>query len=110
GVTEGRLLLTTSQGIRALDAANGGDQGGWYQPATGKLAPWGRGLLGGGWVLWPTRDPSFPVRALNTVDGSQESAAAAWDPVRLRQLLPGNLAFADGCLVVAGADELVAYR
>jgi len=32
-----------------------------------------------------------------------------YEPTQLRGLIPGNMAFAHGCLVVAGIDELAVY-
>jgi cellulose synthase operon protein C len=109
GVSRGRLVFTTADGIRALDAATGADEGGWRQPAVGGLPPFGRGLLVGGWVLWPTQDPRLPLRALNDEDGSQRRGPVAIDPTRLHRLQPGNMAFGGGWLVVAGTEELVGY-
>lgn len=109
GVSRGRLLFTTTAGVRALDAATGGDGGGWRQPAFGSLPGFGRGLLAGGWLLWPTRDVKLPFRALDVGDGGQGRGLEALDPTRLRRLRPGNLAFGGGCLVVADAEELVGY-
>jgi outer membrane protein assembly factor BamB/tetratricopeptide (TPR) repeat protein len=115
GVANGRLIFTTPQGLRALQADTGLDQGGWLQPAVGRLVPFGRGLLAGDWVFWPTRDPKFPVRAVTQERGEQElperdgMPAMIMDPNRLRLLRPGNMALGNGCLVVAGPDELVGY-
>jgi outer membrane protein assembly factor BamB len=109
GPSKGRLLLTTSTGMRALAAATGGDRGGWAQPDVGHLASSGRGLLAGGWVFWPTQDPLLPTRALRVSDGRQQQGDDAYEPTELRHLLPGNFAAAGGCLVVAGAEELVGY-
>jgi outer membrane protein assembly factor BamB len=109
GVSAGRLLFTTAGGVRALDAATGGDEGGWRQPAVGRLAPFGRGLLTGGWILWPTQDPRLPVRGLNEADGTSQRGALTLDPTRLHRLRPGNLVFGSGCLVVADTHELIGY-
>jgi outer membrane protein assembly factor BamB len=110
GVSAGRLIFTTAGGIRALDAATGDDSGGWRQPAVGRLPAFGRGLLVGGWVLWPTQDPRLPLRALNAAEGGQQRGADIRDPTRLHRLRPGNLAFGGGCLVVADTEELIGYK
>ncbi|HYT95107.1 MAG TPA: PQQ-binding-like beta-propeller repeat protein [Gemmataceae bacterium] len=109
GASKGRLLFTTMNGVRALAAADGGDTRGWRQPGVGRLASYGRGLLAGGWVFWPTRDAKLPCRALNQENGTQEQGGQMADPTRLRRLAPGNMAFGNGCLVVAGVEELVGY-
>ena len=62
-----------------------------------------------GWVFWPTQARELPVRALSQQDGSQEYAHQALGPVRLRHLRPGNMAFGNAALVVAGADEVAGY-
>jgi outer membrane protein assembly factor BamB len=110
GVSDGRLIFTTTGGIRALAAATGDDGGGWRQPAVGRLPALGRGLLSGGWVLWPTQDPRLPLRALSEIDGGQRSGSDILDPTRLHRLRPGNMAFGGGCLVVADTEELSCYR
>jgi outer membrane protein assembly factor BamB len=109
GVSAGRLIFTTTGGIRALAAATGADDGGWRQPALGRLPAFGRGLLAGGWVLWPTQDPRLPLRALNEADGGQERGSDLLDPTRLHRLRPGNMAPGGGCLVVADTEELIGY-
>jgi hypothetical protein len=109
GIAEGRVFFTTPTGMRALNAVTGEDRGGWLQPDLGKLPGLGRGLLAGGWVLWPTQDPQFPVRALNQTDGSQQRGQETCEPTELRHLFPGNFAMGGGCLVIAGAEELAGY-
>jgi outer membrane protein assembly factor BamB len=109
GVAHGRLIFTTPQGIRAIDALSGSDTGGWLQPEVGKLPGMGRGCLAGEWVLWPTQDLKLPWRALHVDDGRQEKGEEAYYPIDLRRIQPGNLALGSGCLVVAGAEELFVY-
>ncbi|MCI0463910.1 MAG: PQQ-binding-like beta-propeller repeat protein [Gemmataceae bacterium] len=109
GVSQGRLIFTTARGVRALDVATGSDEGGWTQPVVGSLGSFGRGLLVGGRVLWPTQDVQLPLRLLSQEDGGQGRGAEAIDPTRLRRLRPGNMAFGGGCLVVADTEELVGY-
>jgi outer membrane protein assembly factor BamB len=110
GVSAGRLIFTTAGGVRALDAATGDDVGGWRQPAVGRLSPLGRGLLAGGWVLWPTQDPRLPLRALHARDGTPRRGADTFDPTRLHRLRPGNMAFGGGCLIVADCEDLNCYQ
>lgn len=110
-----RLFFTTPTGLRAVQASSGVDQGGWSQPAEGKLPPFGRGFLAGGWIFWPTQDPRFPLRVLTQDEGDQEQVerpgepAMVFDPTQLHRLRAGNMVYANGCLVVAGTEELVAY-
>jgi outer membrane protein assembly factor BamB len=101
GVARGRLIFTMAtpqRGIRAVEASTGNPQGGWVQPADGSGLPtFGRGLLAGDWVFWPTRDG---LHVLNLEDGA---------PVMFDPKIRGNLAAANGCLVVADAMQLSAY-
>src|SRR5262249_53256125 len=104
GVGQGRLIFTTPQGLRAVDAATGSDRGGWQQPSDGTpLGPFGRGLLVGDLVLWPTK---LGLRVVRQTDGERpEDLNPSW----LDQVPPGNLAFGDGCLAVAGTEVLSIY-
>src|SRR5262249_29999419 len=100
----GRLIFTTMQGLRAVNAATGADKEGWHQPCDGsQLAPFGRGLLVGDLVLWPTR---AGLRVVRQQDGERPEDL---NPVWIDQVPPGNLAAASGCLVVATAEVLLVY-
>jgi outer membrane protein assembly factor BamB len=107
GVGQGRLIFTTTSGLRAVGAADGTDAAGWMLPDTGRLPPMGRGLLLGDLVLWPTvrwragGAPGFMVYAIRQADGRP-----AADPTFLHRLPAGNLAYAHGCLAVADRDSL----
>jgi outer membrane protein assembly factor BamB len=109
GCSRGRLVFTTPQGIRAVGARTGGDADGWLQPVEGRLPGFGRGLLAGGWVFWPVQDGRLPLRALNVADGTQQRDEQYLEPTQLRRIRPGNMAYGQGCLVVAGVEELVGY-
>jgi outer membrane protein assembly factor BamB len=103
GVGHGRLIFTTPQGIRAVSAATGSDGDGWAEPDVGDLPPFGRGFLAGGLVFWPTRSKLY---VLDQADGQQPDDVhpGPWQEIPL-----GNLAYGDGCLVVAGAKVLTVY-
>jgi hypothetical protein len=115
GASGGRVYLTTRHGLHAVGSTNGLTV--WQQPSEGRLAGQGRGLIAGSWLLWPTQDPKLPLRALTLAEGAQQKAdeenpyaePGLFDPTQLRLIPAGNLAFGNGCLVVAGADELVAF-
>ena len=110
GVAGNRLVFTTPAGLMAVNARTGSDTGGWQQPAVGKLPGLGRGLLMSDSILWPTQDVLLPLRLVSMKDGSQETAdGQLHDPTQLRSLVPGNMIYANGCLVVAGTEELVVY-
>jgi outer membrane protein assembly factor BamB len=115
GATRGRVLLTVRHGLHAVDAATGLTL--WQQPSEGRLAGQGRGLIAGSWLLWPTHDGKLPLRAVTIAEGRQQKGdeenpfaePAVFDPTQLRLIPAGNLALGNGCLVVAGADQLVAF-
>ena len=72
---------------------------GWLQPSEKdeELTSFGRGLLAGGRVYWPS---SRGLHVLNLQDG---------EPIGLDPRIRGNLAAADGCLIAAGTQTLTAY-
>ncbi len=104
GVARARLIVTTTHDIRAFDCATGRAVRDWRQPGGGdRLPPAGRGLLAGSVVLWPT---TAGLRALDQETGQPVARMACNYTYNQIQ---GNLALADGCLVVAGVTELHAY-
>jgi hypothetical protein len=115
GVTRGRVLLTTRYGMHAVASATGLTV--WQQPSVGRLPCLGRGLLAGHWLLWPTQDEKLPTRTLTVMDGMQQkdepfasfAEPAVFDPTQLRLIPPGNMALGQGCLLVAGIEELTAF-
>jgi outer membrane protein assembly factor BamB len=126
GVGQGRLIFSTwrnprmgklyAGGLRAVMADDGSDTGGWLLPDDGGgLAPFGRGLLIGDLVLWPTPVPlptlkegrmakPFGVFAVRQQDGQQ-----ADNPTLLHRVPSGNLIYANGCLLVADRQTLHAF-
>jgi outer membrane protein assembly factor BamB len=101
GASHDLLVIATPTGLRALELATGDDQRGWSQPLVGSLGTWGRGLLAGGQVLWPTQDVKLPWRVLDVLNGGVTD-----DPSMLRFVPSGNLAVGRGCLVIATNEEL----
>jgi outer membrane protein assembly factor BamB len=107
GVSEERLIFATPTGIRAVGAADK-DRSGWFKPDEGKLPPFGRGLLGDGWVY----DPVAGKRSLLAVkveDGTPDGEGDTYDPTQFHRMNPGNMAFGNGCLAVAGTEFLSVY-
>ncbi|MFN4259907.1 MAG: PQQ-binding-like beta-propeller repeat protein [Gemmataceae bacterium] len=106
GVARGRLVFTTDskpRGIRAVAAASGAEDIGWLQPEDGgDLPTLGRGFLAGDWVFWPTVKGLRVVR----IDDGQPIDI---DFTQLRHFRSGNLIYADGYLISAGASDLYIY-
>lgn len=105
GVAGGKVVFTTPNDIRAVDAATGMPLRGWIQPGdgTGRLPPYGRGLLADGLVFWPTLEG---LRVLRLEDGEP---AEEWYPAFTARVPPGNLARADGYLVAADERRVRVY-
>jgi outer membrane protein assembly factor BamB/tetratricopeptide (TPR) repeat protein len=102
GVGQGKFIFTTLHGLRAVDAADGGDKGGWQLPdGGGERAPAGRGLLIGNKVLWPTANG---VVVCNQADGALD-----YRPMLGMQVPSGNLVYANGCLAVADRTTLSVF-
>lgn len=102
GVAHGRLFAATHNGMQAFNAATGRSE--WSQPSAGRLPSLGRGLLAGSGLYWPTQDSQLPNRVISLSDGFPQI-----DPARLNGTPPGNWAFGQGCLAIAGLSELVVY-
>jgi outer membrane protein assembly factor BamB len=109
GVGRGRLIFTTDEGLRAVDACDGRDI--WGVPDHGGgLAPAGRGLLIGDLVLWPTVRKRSEVATEGVVYAvRQEDGRLADDPTLLHRLPAGNLVYANGCLAVADRRTLSVF-
>lgn len=109
GCQHGKLIFTTAKGLRAVNAMTGSDKSGWVQPATGTLPAYGRGVIAGGWYFWPTQHSIYPLRLVRVSDGNPHHGDITFSPVQVRQIKPGNMAYANDCLVVAGNSELTGY-
>jgi outer membrane protein assembly factor BamB len=99
GVHAGRLLITTPRDIRAVDVQTGACL--WRQPDGAALASFGRGILAGDRVVWPTR---AGLRILDIVTGEQ-----VVEPQLLRHVLPGNLLLAETGLLVVTPERVLLY-
>ncbi len=103
GVARNRVVVTISaphKGIRAYDTATGSaeEPRGWKNHDDRDLATYGRGLLTEDSVLWPTKQN---LNTLSLLDGSMR--------VQPQGQPHGNLAYADGVLLVATPTELWGY-
>jgi outer membrane protein assembly factor BamB len=97
GISRDKLFATLGgypQGIRAYDA-NTGDPI-WTKPDDGDRAPHGRGFLSDDFVFWPTRRG---LKVLRQTDGEPQDAGSSSEPF-------GNIAFGEGCMIVATPTEL----
>jgi len=103
GIANGRLIVTTDgplRGIRGLNVQDGSDQAphGWTQHDEGGLTTFGRGLIAGERVFWPTRQGVFVL------------AAKTGEPLRpVLSDMSGNLTFARGVLVITTPTHIKAY-
>jgi outer membrane protein assembly factor BamB len=115
GVGQGRLIFTTwrnprlgqlhAGGLRAVMANDGSDSRGWVLPDDGGgLVPFGKPLLVGDLVLWPTVRPPYGVFAVRQIDGQQPD-----NPALLHGVPSGNLLFANGCLMVTDQHSMRAF-
>jgi outer membrane protein assembly factor BamB len=72
---------------------------------------YGRGVLAGPYVYWPTRDTIFVLeQATVRTPRGWEPVVARAIPLAQRGASGGNLLIADGILLVAAADRLMAFN
>jgi len=113
GVAGGKLVVAVAgrvRGIRGLDVASGSQREpeGWVQHDGGGLLGYGRGLVSDDVILWPTRSglfflnprDGFPIPTLISLPNPAVGKAAN---------LYGNLAYADGVLVVVTPTQVWGY-
>ena len=101
GVAKGRLVATGDR-VLLFDVKTGKLAASW--PESGKSEGYGRGLLAGERIYWPTRD------RIEVLD--QGSGLRAEPPIKLMELYlttGGNLVAGNGYLIVAQADALVVF-
>lgn len=114
GVSRNRLIAAAhgpTKGLRGYAVTDGrtDEPFGWSQaPNTNQTGPqnYGRGLLSDNLILWPTGDGSERGQ-LNFIDPTDGTPAQLLQP---RPGSHGNLAYAEGVLLVATATELWGYR
>ena len=101
GVAKGRLVATGDK-VLWFDVRDGKLLHAW--PDAGTREGYGRGLLAGDQVYWPTRNE---IQVLDQASGGRSGP-----PIKLLETYRttgGNLAAGDGYLVVAQADALVVF-
>ncbi len=112
GVSRGKLIVTTrvtrtgpqsvqSGGVRGYDVTTGLDKGstGWQNHEDGSLSGLGRGVVADNLIFWPTPAGTW------IIDPNTGRLAR---PTNTK--LPGNVAVADGFIVVATATEVLWYQ
>jgi outer membrane protein assembly factor BamB len=111
GVTDGRVIVTVTgplRGVRGLGVATGSHRApdGWAQHDGGGQLTYGRGLVGDGVIFWPTRSANLTL--LDPATGYPHQVEPLRSPAG--EFGPfGNLAYADGVLVVVSATEVLGY-
>ncbi|HZW33292.1 MAG TPA: PQQ-binding-like beta-propeller repeat protein, partial [Isosphaeraceae bacterium] len=103
GVAQGRLVATGDR-VLLFDVQTGKLLSTWPDSANKSMEGYGRGLLAGDRIYWPTRTE---IQVLD-----QRSGLLADRPIKLAETYRttgGNLAAGDGYLVVAQADGLVVF-
>jgi outer membrane protein assembly factor BamB/tetratricopeptide (TPR) repeat protein len=101
GVAKGRLVATGDR-VLLFDVKTGKLVATW--PDSSKSEGYGRGLLAGERIYWPTRD------RIEVLD--QATGVRAEPPIKLMELYQttgGNLVAGDGYLIVAQPDALVVF-
>ena len=101
GVARGRVVATGDR-VLLFDVKDGKLTATW--PDSGKSEGYGRGLLAGNRIYWPTKDK------IEILD--QGSGLRAEPPIKLMEIYHttgGNLVAGDGYLIVAQPDALVVF-
>lgn len=109
GVSRGRLVVTLNapnKGVRGFDVNTGDDRQphGWRHIGAA-LPTHGRGIAGDDLILWPTQ--SATSKSLWLLD--PDDGRPAFVPQPRIPGVAGNLAFADGVMLVATEGELWGY-
>lgn len=107
GVSRGKLVATVSapvKGVRGFDVATGDtrEPAGWVQHDSTDVGSYGRGLVGDDLIVWPTATTlGGSLQFLNPADGTVARLPVAGPH--------GNLAYADGVVLVATPTHLCGY-
>ena len=103
GVAKGRLIVTGDR-VLLFDVRDGKLVGVWPDAPNKSLEGYGRGLLAGDLIYWPTKSE---IQVLD-----QRTGLKVGPPIKLQETYResgGNLAAGDGYLVVAQSDALVVF-
>jgi outer membrane protein assembly factor BamB len=101
GVAGGNLIASGNR-LAAVDATTGQVRFIWPESSTAGIRGFGRGVVAGNQIYWPTRDKIYVVDAIT---GQQRRK-----PIDIAQLTTsgGNLIASNGCLLLATPDKLMA--
>lgn len=110
GFAEG-ALIASGRGLIWLDEVDGGWRGQWPEPGQQVPPGYGRALLVGKEILFPT-DQELIVFDQATEPAGKFRRAVVKRRISLgdRGVTGGNLVYAPPFLVIAGSDEIVAFR
>ena len=103
GVAKGRLVVTGDR-VLLFDVRNGKLVSQWPDSGKKSLQSYGRGLLAGDMIYWPT---TSEIQVLN-----QQTGLRTEPPIKLRDTFNtsgGNLVAGDGYLIVAHSDGMVVF-
>lgn len=103
GVARGRLVVTGDR-VLLFDVKDGKLKGVWPDSANKSLEGYGRGLLAGDLIYWPTKTE---IQVLD-----QRTGLRSAPPIKLHETYHmdgGHLAAGDGYLIVAQVDGLVVF-
>ena len=100
--TRGNLIVSGNR-LSALDIRTGKIKFTWPESQTAGIRGMGRGLVAGDEIFWPTRHDIYVIHGV--------TGARSRTPIRLGTISDGgaNLAAADGRLIVAGHDKIMAF-
>lgn len=103
GIGKGNLIAS-GDGIYWIDARTGRLKNQFPAPSDTKLRGYGRGVLAGDAVYWPTREAIYLF--------DQDTGRQLRQPIQLAPLglTAGNLLIQDGVLVVTAADRIYAFN
>jgi cellulose synthase operon protein C len=98
GVAKGRLIATGDQ-VFSINVKTGKVESYWPD-GSGAMSGFGRGLMAGNYIYWPTKD------YIHILDQNTGARAADQESIKLSTygLVGGNLAMGEGYLVIAGLD------
>jgi outer membrane protein assembly factor BamB len=103
GVANGNLICSGNQ-VVAINVSTG--RGIWQWSDSGTIAPYGRGVLAGDYVYFPTKTHVYIIDQRTGVLAKRKEVGALQEKYNYS---PGNLVIGDGYLVVAQPTQLVVF-